>query len=99
MLGYAGEKYSLANKIGHKGGRYVRSSGGNFKMWNPWEFRGISQGRDRLHFWWVREPDGTVSSIAWHQLRRLLPDETVEMMKDRKRSERELLAQSKNPNR
>lgn len=78
ILGHAGSRDVSEKKRFVRGGRPLRTpqlwAGGHYGMRRGPEIR-----TERVHYWWVREPDGTVSAIKWAILRRLLPGETVEM--------------------
>jgi hypothetical protein len=89
ILGHAGcrESYEQSPMKFH-GGRPVRQGTNPTGLTRDLaRWRGRRQSADVRHFWWVRCPDGSVESIEWSDLRRLLPGETTAMMHARKRDE------------
>ena len=89
VLGHAGSKRSYEQSpLALHGGRKTRCGYNKTGIVPVLHFRGRVQRASIRHYWWVRGPDGTVESVEWARLSRLLPGETVQDLIERKRAER-----------
>ena len=85
VLGHAGfGRHFERAPLELRGGRKARCGVNKSGLTRGLSWRGRVQGTAKIHYWWVRCPDGTVESIRWMQLRRLLPGESVRDMRCRK---------------
>jgi hypothetical protein len=89
ILGHAGTRQSFDQSLKFHGGRPARVGCNKSGLTRSLHWRGRKQTVELRHFWWVRCPDGSVESIEWSELRRLFPGETVAMMHQRKRGEKQ----------
>ncbi len=85
VVGYAGSKDQLARgKLELHGGRKCRVGYNHSGIRGSAAWRGMKAGKSKKHFWWVREPDGTISSYQWEDLRRCMPGESVNDAQERR---------------
>lgn len=90
VLGYNCDTYSYKGrtKMEFNGGRRTRIFNVR-RMSNAIHFRGHHTKPDIIHRWWVREPDGSISSIKWEHLRKLKKGQTMREMLDERKSRKQ----------
>ena len=78
VVGYAGsrDQYEQHRMTLH-GGRKTRCGKNKSGLAQSFFYCGHVPKNGRIHYWWVRGPDGTVECVKWQVLRRLLPGETL----------------------